>query len=76
VDEKIKKLDAELAKHREIIKKARPGPAQEAAKRRAMQVLKQKRLYEGRAGTPLPGVRVVTSGFQLGYMEAMLAVIN
>lgn len=47
VDEKIKKLDAELAKHREIIKKARPGPAQEAAKRRAMQVLKQKRLYEG-----------------------------
>lgn len=47
MDEKIKKLDAELAKHREIIKKARPGPAQEAAKRRAMQVLKQKRLYEG-----------------------------
>ena len=47
VDEKIKKLDAELAKHREIIKKARPGPAQEAAKRRALQVLKQKRLYEG-----------------------------
>lgn len=47
VDEKIKKLDAELAKHREIIKKARPGPAQEAAKRRALQVLKQKRMYEG-----------------------------
>mmetsp|Transcript_18591 Transcript_18591/g.46248 ORF Transcript_18591/g.46248 Transcript_18591/m.46248 type:complete len:229 (+) Transcript_18591:110-796(+) len=47
VDEKIKKLDLELAKHREIIKKTRPGPALEAAKRRAIQVLKQRRLYEG-----------------------------
>ena len=36
----------ELARHREIIKKARPGPARDAAKRRALQVLKQKRLYE------------------------------
>uniref|UniRef100_A0A7S0XDS1 Charged multivesicular body protein 5 n=1 Tax=Mantoniella antarctica TaxID=81844 RepID=A0A7S0XDS1_9CHLO len=51
VDEKIKKLDAELAKHRDIIKKARPGPAQDAAKRRALQVLKQKRLYEGQRET-------------------------
>ena len=46
VDAKIKKLDLELALHREIIKKARPGPARDAAKRRALQVLKQKRLYE------------------------------
>jgi len=51
VDAKIKKLDMELAKHRELIKKARPGPAQEAAKRRALQVLKQKRLYEGQRET-------------------------
>ena len=41
VDAKIKKLDLELARHREIIKKARPGPARDAAKRRALQVLKQ-----------------------------------
>jgi charged multivesicular body protein 5 len=46
LDEKIRKLDEQLAKHRETIKKARPGPAQEAAKRRALVVLKQKRLYE------------------------------
>jgi charged multivesicular body protein 5 len=46
VDAKIKKLDLELARHREIIKKARPAPARDAAKRRALQVLKQKRLYE------------------------------
>ncbi|KAH7688171.1 Snf7 family protein [Dioscorea alata] len=47
VDEKIKKLDNELARYKEQIKKARPGPAQEALKARAMRVLKQKRMYEG-----------------------------
>ncbi|XP_043691520.1 vacuolar protein sorting-associated protein 60.1-like isoform X2 [Telopea speciosissima] len=46
VDEKIKKLDAELTRYREQIKKTRPGPAQEAVKARAMRVLKQKRMYE------------------------------
>lgn len=38
LDEKIRKLDEQLAKHRDIIKKTRPGPAQEAAKRRALTV--------------------------------------
>ncbi|KAG6523916.1 hypothetical protein ZIOFF_013804 [Zingiber officinale] len=47
VDEKIKKLDAELARYKEQIKKTRPGPAQEAVKARAMRVLKQRRMYEG-----------------------------
>ncbi|KAI8032552.1 Vacuolar protein sorting-associated protein 60.1 [Camellia lanceoleosa] len=47
VDEKIKKLDAELARYKEQIKKTRPGPVQEAVKARAMRVLKQKRTYEG-----------------------------
>ncbi|KAK9830504.1 hypothetical protein WJX72_012115 [[Myrmecia] bisecta] len=47
LDDKIRKLDEQLVKHREQIKKCRPGPAQEAAKRRALGVLKQKRLYEG-----------------------------
>ncbi|KAJ9685010.1 hypothetical protein PVL29_017153 [Vitis rotundifolia] len=45
VDEKIKKLDAELSRYKEQIKKTRPGPAQEAVKARAMRVLKQKRMY-------------------------------
>jgi len=44
VDEKIKKLDAELARYKEQIKKTRPGPAQEAVKARAMRVLKQRRM--------------------------------
>ncbi|KAF4354068.1 hypothetical protein F8388_002468 [Cannabis sativa] len=47
VEEKIKKLDVELSKYKEQIKKTRPGPAQEAVKARAMRVLKQKRMYEG-----------------------------
>ncbi|OMO88155.1 Snf7 [Corchorus capsularis] len=47
VDEKLKKLDAELSRYKEQIKKTRPGPAQEAIKARAMRVLKQKRMYEG-----------------------------
>ncbi|XP_023767683.1 vacuolar protein sorting-associated protein 60.2 isoform X1 [Lactuca sativa] len=47
VDEKIKRLDGELARYKEQIKKTRPGPAQEAVKARAMRVLKQKRMYEG-----------------------------
>ncbi|XP_062091724.1 vacuolar protein sorting-associated protein 60.1-like [Humulus lupulus] len=47
VEEKIKRLDVELSKYKEQIKKTRPGPAQEAVKARAMRVLKQKRMYEG-----------------------------
>lgn len=44
VDEKIQKLDAELVRYKEQIKKTRPGPAQEAVKARAMRVLKQKKM--------------------------------
>lgn len=38
IDEQIKKLDAQLMGFREQIKKTRPGPAQEALKRRALTV--------------------------------------
>lgn len=47
VEEKIKKLDAELSRYKEQIKRTRPGAAQEAIKARAMRILKQKRMYEG-----------------------------
>ncbi|EMS59006.1 Charged multivesicular body protein 5 [Triticum urartu] len=46
VDEKIKKLDEELARYKEQIRKARPGPSQEAIKARAIRLLKHKRMYE------------------------------
>ncbi|KAG2438916.1 hypothetical protein HYH02_010711 [Chlamydomonas schloesseri] len=45
-DAKIRALDEQLAKYKEQIKKTRPGPAQDAIKRRALQVLKQRKLYE------------------------------
>ena len=48
MDLKIAKLDADLRKHREAIRAlgSRPGPALEQAKKRAMNVLKQKRMLE------------------------------
>lgn len=49
LDTRIAKLDVELRKHREAMKAlaARGGPALEQAKKRAVNVLKQKRLLEG-----------------------------
>ena len=44
MDAKIRQLDGELARYRDQIRKARPGPAQEAVKQRAMRVLKQKKM--------------------------------
>jgi charged multivesicular body protein 5 len=38
MDDQIKKLDEQLLKYKEQIKKTRPGPAQDAIKRRALQV--------------------------------------
>lgn len=45
IDEKIAKLEVELRKYKEQLKKAR-GPAQANIKRRAMEVVKRKRMYE------------------------------
>jgi len=47
LEDKIKALDKQLVELKGQIKAARPGPAQTRIKTRAMQVLKQKRLYEG-----------------------------
>lgn len=47
LDEKIRKLEVELLRHRDQIKRTRPGAAQEAAKARALRVLRQKKLLEG-----------------------------
>lgn len=46
LDEKIKKLEGEMAKYRTQLKKTKPGPAQTGIKQRAMRVLKQKKMYE------------------------------
>lgn len=46
VDKKIARLDQELNKYREQMKKMRDGPSKNMVKQKAMRVLKQKRMYE------------------------------
>lgn len=46
VEKKIGKLDQELAKYKDQMKKMRDGPAKNAVKQKALRVLKQKRMYE------------------------------
>lgn len=47
LDTKIMKLDKELARYTEQLKKMKPGPAKATVQKRAMVILKQKKLYEG-----------------------------
>ncbi|XP_062849151.1 charged multivesicular body protein 5 [Trichomycterus rosablanca] len=47
IEKKIARIDSELIKYKEQMKKMREGPAKDAVKQKAMRVLKQKRLYEG-----------------------------
>ncbi|TPX68605.1 hypothetical protein SpCBS45565_g03007 [Spizellomyces sp. 'palustris'] len=44
VEVKIKKLDAELMKYKDQMKKMREGPAKNSVKQKAMRILKQKKL--------------------------------
>lgn len=46
VEQKIAKLDQDLQKYTEQMRKMKPGPAKNGVKQRAMQVLKQKKMYE------------------------------
>merc|ERR1712093_865634 len=43
---KVKKLDGELARYRDQMKKMRDGPGKKAVEQRALRVLKQRKLYE------------------------------
>ncbi|KAM7448480.1 Charged multivesicular body protein 5 [Porites harrisoni] len=46
IEKKISKLDAELMKYKDQMKKMRDGPSKNMIKQRAMRVLKQKKQYE------------------------------
>jgi charged multivesicular body protein 5 len=46
IDKKIQRLDAELHKYKEQMKKMREGPGKNAIKQKAMRVLKQRKMYE------------------------------
>ncbi|XP_077592594.1 charged multivesicular body protein 5 [Stigmatopora nigra] len=47
IDKKIARLDAELVKYKDQMKKMRDGPSKNMVKQKAMRILKQKRMYEG-----------------------------
>uniref|UniRef100_A0A2K5E621 Charged multivesicular body protein 5 n=1 Tax=Aotus nancymaae TaxID=37293 RepID=A0A2K5E621_AOTNA len=46
IDRKISRLDSELVKYKDQIKKVREDPAKNMVKQKALQVLKQKQMYE------------------------------
>ncbi|MPC48484.1 charged multivesicular body protein 5-like [Portunus trituberculatus] len=50
IEKKIARLDVELVKYKDQMKKMREGPAKNAVKQKAMRVLKQKKMYESQAG--------------------------
>ncbi|KAF6040971.1 CHMP5 [Bugula neritina] len=47
VDKKIARLEAELVKYKDQMKRMREGPSKNLVKQKAMRVLKQKKMYEG-----------------------------
>ncbi len=53
LDTKIQKMDKELARYTDQLKKMKPGPAKQAVQKRAMALLKQKKMYEGQKETTM-----------------------
>ncbi|KAH7696428.1 hypothetical protein AAVH_36500, partial [Aphelenchoides avenae] len=50
IEKKISKLDAELVKLKDQMKKMRDGPSKNMVKQKALRILKQKRMYEDQKG--------------------------
>jgi len=46
IDKKVARLDGELVKYKDQMKKMREGPAKNAIKQKALRVLKQRKMYE------------------------------
>ncbi len=46
VDEKLKKMDAELMGYKKQMSKMKPGPARKQIEQKALRLLKQKKMYE------------------------------
>merc|ERR1719473_405603 len=47
LDQKIEKLNKELSRYTDQMKKMKPGPAKQSVQKRAIAILKQKKMYEG-----------------------------
>jgi len=69
VEKKIQKLDVELKRYSDQMKKMRDGPSKNMVKQKALRVLKQKRSYEGQ----LEGIRNQSFNMeQTNYTTQML----
>ncbi|KPM05616.1 hypothetical protein NH340_JMT04240 [Sarcoptes scabiei] len=51
IDKKIQKLEAELSKYKDQLKKMREGPSKNLIKQKAMNILKQRKMYENQRNT-------------------------
>ncbi|XP_034235310.1 charged multivesicular body protein 5-like [Thrips palmi] len=49
IDKKVQRLEQELVKYKDQMKKMRDGPAKNAVKQKALRVLKQKKMYESQS---------------------------
>lgn len=49
IDKKVQRLEQELVKYKDQMKKMRDGPAKNSVKQKALRVLKQKKMYEAQA---------------------------
>lgn len=77
IDEHVKKLDGQLASFREQMKRTRPGPALESLKRRALAVLKQKRMYEAQMGTLMQQqLNVEQTRFTVESMQGTVSTVQ
>lgn len=66
IEVKIKKLDGELSRYKEQMAKMKNGPGKTAIQNRALQTLKQKRMYE----TQLAGLQQQTFNMESAAMTA------
>lgn len=77
IDEQVKKLEGQLAGLRDQMKKTRPGPGLEAIKRRALALLKQKKLYEGQLNTLMAQqYNVDQTRFNIESMQNTVGVVQ
>lgn len=51
IDGKIAKLDAELLKYKQQLSRMKPGPAKNQVQQRALNILKQKKMYGNQRDT-------------------------
>lgn len=74
---KIRKLDAELLRYKKQMVKMRNGPAKDGVKRRALRVLKQKKMYEAQQAKLMDtSFNIETQSFALENAKTNIETVN